>query len=95
MFKTSRNQPSTAHGMNKFVALLILLPLAFIEFLVFIYAIVYGFTALNIFVFIASLWNMAACVALTVHIFKHKKIQAGGYMEVSNYLNLNKVGKDL
>ena len=91
---STKNTISSAKGLNKFVALLILLPLAFIEFIFFIYAVAYGFRALGVFWFIITLWNLAICIALTVHIFKHKKIQAGGYMEVSNYLNLNKMGKD-
>lgn len=90
----TKNTAIPAHGLNKVVALLILLPLALVEFCILIYVIAYGFRALGVFWFIASLWNLAICIALTVHIFKHKKVQADGYMEVSNYLNLNKLGRD-
>ncbi len=83
-----------AKGMNKLVALVMLLPLAFVEFLLVVYAIFNGFRALGLPLFIFSLWNLAACVALTVYIFTHKKLQASGHMEVSNYLNLNKMGRD-
>lgn len=83
-----------ARGVSKLLALLILLPLAFIEICLTTLLIKRGMSGLPAVLFIGWLWNMWFCIALVIYILTHRKVQTSGYMEVSNYGNLNKLGKD-
>lgn len=81
-------------GLNRALALLLLFICGFIELLLTVCYMAYGFRALGLPVFIFFLWNLSACVAMTVYVLSKGLPQQGGYMEVSNYLNLNKMGKE-
>lgn len=91
---STRSRRFIADGLNKSLALIMLIVLTVFEVGTIVYAAAYGFRALGLIWFIASLWGLAACIALAVYILTNGRTQAGGYMEVSNYLNLNKLGKD-
>lgn len=88
------NQPIKARGMSKALALLLLFPLALIEFVLVVYMLAHGIHSVGLAVFLFSLWNLGACFGLTFYIFSHKYVQSQGYMEVSNYANLNRIGRD-
>ena len=84
---------STKHakGMNRALALLLLLIFSCTELLLLIYMIAYGFRAAGLLVFILFLWNLSAIIAMIVYVLSKGRQQQSGYMEVSNYLNLNKI----
>lgn len=89
MKSSQRSTKKFARGLSLAVALLILLVSAVIEFFLVGYLYVYGFRALGLFGFIFTLWNLSIVIALTLYILSGGRQQKGGYMEVSNYLNLN------
>jgi hypothetical protein len=89
--KSSPLSTKHAHGMSRALALLMLLVFGFIEFALTVYMSFHGFRAAGLPVFILFLWNLSACIALTVYILSKGRPQQSGYMEVSNYLNLNKI----
>jgi len=87
-----------ARGMSRALALLLLLIFGFIELFLTVYMIAHGFRAAGLLVFILFLWNFSFCIAMTVYVLSRGGSQNSGYMEVSNYLNLNKIankGKDV
>lgn len=94
--RPSLSKPVAAKGMSKLLALLLLLPLAFIEFIGFCFMVKYGFRAMGEIFFVLFLWNLGICFALTFFILTHRKlgVKEDHWREVSNYLNLNKIGKD-
>lgn len=83
-----------AKGMNRATAVLLLVILGFIEALLAGFAVIYGFKALGLPMSIFFMWNLSACIALITHIVSKGANQDSSYMEVSNYLNLNKIAKD-
>lgn len=77
--------------MNKILTFIILIILSILEVsLIAIYFIAGSIDVFPIIVFVASIWNLGIIVGLFCHLIAGKR-QAGGYMEVSNYLNLNKI----
>jgi hypothetical protein len=94
--KSLRRSSDGPKGMSKILAILLLIPCVIAELIVGWYMFKYGFRSVGLMLFIAFLWNAAVCIGLTVYILTHRKlsVQDGSYMEVSNYLNLNKIGRD-
>lgn len=82
-----------ASGLSIAAALAILLVCSVVEFVMVSYMVVNGFRSLGLVGFIFSLWNGSAIIALTFYILSGGRQQRGGYMEVSNYLNLNEIAK--
>jgi hypothetical protein len=77
--------------MNRALALIVLFACSFVELLLLVYMVAHGFRAAGLFVLIMFMWNLSAIIAMTVYILSRGVSQQGGYMEVSNYLNLNKM----
>jgi hypothetical protein len=73
------------------LAIIMLIISSFIELILVMFMFFYGFRNAGLPVFILSLWNLSAIIALTVYILSKGRTQQSGYMEVSNYLNLNKI----
>ena len=94
MRSSLRSTKLYADGMSRALSLVILLVSSSIELLLLIYMIAYGFRALGLVMFVFFLWNLSVCIAMTVYIMSKGVSQRSGYMEVSNYLNLNKIAKD-
>jgi hypothetical protein len=51
----------------------------------------YGVQTMPLIFFIGWLVNTGITIGLITYMFTHNKVQNGGYMEVSNYSNLNKL----
>jgi len=77
--------------MNRALALIILFVASFIELLLLVYMVAHGFRAAGLTVLVLFMWNLSAIIAMTVYILSRGSSQQSGYMEVSNYLNLNKM----
>jgi hypothetical protein len=92
---TRRTFRSDGKGISKATALLILFVLSFVEFIVFVKMLRYGsIHSVSIVTFCLWFCNWGFIIGLLGYVLSHKATQANGYMEVSNYINLNKLGKD-
>lgn len=83
-----------AKGMSRVLALLLLVAFTLIEIILGICIYVYGMREVGLAIFIFFLWNMSACLAMFVYLFSGGGSQNDGYIDVSNYLNLNKIAKN-
>lgn len=82
-----------ARGLNKAVALILLFPLAFAELIVGIQLILFGMHSVSLMLFILFIWNLGFTIGLTIYILSYDQEQTGGYVDSSNYANLNKIGR--
>ena len=92
-FSLRASKRSTTIGMDKWKVFLISMPFFTLEFLVAMYALVFGFSVFSI---VFLMCNFGLCLgSLCYLMFQDSNThQVGGWMEVSNYNNLNKLGKD-
>lgn len=77
--------------MNKVFIFMLFLVLSIIEIVIgSIYAFM-GIHSLGLYVFMGFMCNIGFVVGLFCYLLSGGKGQTGGFMEVSNYLNLNKM----